>query len=162
MKDFCAAKTSCSTTDPPGSILQKCHTSLVTHNMPYSRYPNSGARVQSLRQDLFPSSRGAKARHRRSSVGLDRQLRRRAFDTFLQSWLGARTYCAASMFSRTGTSAPVKLCTWVPCAESQTANALLDMARQQSKWKHAFHLGALYSESTEIAAAERSDTLRSF
>jgi len=43
--------------------------------------------------------------------------------------------------------------------DSQSANALIDMARLQGKWKHAFHLGGLYSENTDITAAERWDSL---
>lgn len=43
--------------------------------------------------------------------------------------------------------------------DSQSANALIDIARLQGKWKHAFHLGGLYSESTDITSAERWDSL---
>jgi putative salt-induced outer membrane protein len=43
--------------------------------------------------------------------------------------------------------------------ESQSANALLDIARIQGKWKHAFHLGGMYSENTNVVAAERWDSL---
>jgi putative salt-induced outer membrane protein len=43
--------------------------------------------------------------------------------------------------------------------DSQSANAILDMALLQGKWKHALHIGGLYSESTDVTAAERWDAL---
>jgi putative salt-induced outer membrane protein len=43
--------------------------------------------------------------------------------------------------------------------DSQSANAIIDMALAQGKWKHSFHLGGLYSESTDVTAAERWDSL---
>lgn len=43
--------------------------------------------------------------------------------------------------------------------DAQSANALLDVARHQGKWQHAFHLGGLYSENTNVVAAERWDSL---
>jgi putative salt-induced outer membrane protein len=42
--------------------------------------------------------------------------------------------------------------------DAKSANAAIDMALEQDRWKHAFHLGGLYSESADIVAAERWDT----
>ncbi len=43
--------------------------------------------------------------------------------------------------------------------DAKAANALIDIARLEQRWKHAFHLGGLYSESANITAAERWDSL---
>jgi putative salt-induced outer membrane protein len=42
-------------------------------------------------------------------------------------------------------------------SDSKSANAALDAAYLDGPWKHAFHLGGLYGESSGITAAERWD-----
>lgn len=42
--------------------------------------------------------------------------------------------------------------------DSKSANALVDMALLEDRWKHAFHLGGLYGESSGITSAQRWDT----
>ncbi len=43
-------------------------------------------------------------------------------------------------------------------AESKNANAAVDLARVDGRWKHAFHVGGLYGQSGEITSAQRWDT----
>lgn len=43
-------------------------------------------------------------------------------------------------------------------SNAKSANAALDMALVDGPWKHEFHLGGLYGESSGVVAAERWDT----
>jgi putative salt-induced outer membrane protein len=43
-------------------------------------------------------------------------------------------------------------------SDAKSANAAIDMALVEDPWKHEFHLGGLYGQSTGIVSAERWDT----
>jgi putative salt-induced outer membrane protein len=43
-------------------------------------------------------------------------------------------------------------------SQAKAANAAIDMAYLSDPWKHAFHLGGLYGESSGLVSAERWDT----
>ncbi len=43
--------------------------------------------------------------------------------------------------------------------DSKSANAIIDMALLEERWKHAFHFGGLYGENAGITSAERWDAL---
>ncbi len=43
-------------------------------------------------------------------------------------------------------------------SEAKSANAAIDMALVDGPWKHSFHLGGLYGQSSGIVSAERWDT----
>ncbi len=43
--------------------------------------------------------------------------------------------------------------------DAKSANAIIDMALLEERWKHALHLGGLYGENVGITSAERWDAL---